>query len=237
MGRILLVEDDRDTRELISELANLDGHESVSCATAEQVGSQLADGPAPDLAIIDINLPDEHGVSLAWRLRKGSPGLPIMIVSAVIEQWERDDLRDCGIDFMLEKPFRLEDLRQAIDHFIKHGRQARPAWPAPRQLPEQPWHLEGETLICLECELQLSLAEAFAAQLDDLTGRRNRALKIDLSRCQTVSSVYLGLLASAALRARHHSSLLEVVISPRLGRVFAKSRLSESLKLTIGPDK
>jgi DNA-binding response OmpR family regulator len=118
MANILIVEDEEDSRELLRTVITLDGHTVIECASAEEVDDTRFI-KKPDLAIVDINLPREHGVSLAWRLRKRWPKLKIMVVSAALPLWETDDLRDCGIDHFFPKPYELSELRQKISEVLK----------------------------------------------------------------------------------------------------------------------
>lgn len=123
MATVLLVEDDPGSRELLETIVRHLGHAPLACARAEQVDLALDQGE-PALAILDINLPAEHGVSLGWRLRNRYEGLPIVIASAVLESWDPDDLRDCGADAMIAKPYRMERLAEVIRAYIEHGREA-----------------------------------------------------------------------------------------------------------------
>ena len=103
MANILIVEDDPDLRQLFLQLLSQEGHDCTACGAAEDADEALAARP-PDLAILDINLPGEHGVSLAWRIRQLHPSLPLIVTSAELEAWEREDIEDCGADRILEKP-------------------------------------------------------------------------------------------------------------------------------------
>lgn len=117
MGLILIVEDDREARRLLRSVIALDGHEAATCGAAEEV-EQTLDGRTPDLAILDIGLPREHGVSLAWRLRARWPALPILIVSAMLERWDDDDLADCGVDAALGKPFDIDTFQSTLRRLL-----------------------------------------------------------------------------------------------------------------------
>ena len=54
------------------------------------------------------------GVHLAWEARKRYPELPIVILSAYLKQWTKDDLQDNGINFTLAKPFSPTELRKIV---------------------------------------------------------------------------------------------------------------------------
>lgn len=119
---VLVVEDDDDTRHFLETFLHVYGYVACGCQCVEEAREKI-DVLRPDLAILDINLPVEHGVSLAWELRNRWEGLPIIIASAVLGQWDLDDLYDCGADFIIQKPFDLPVLRKIVQDFIDHGRQ------------------------------------------------------------------------------------------------------------------
>lgn len=123
MALLLIVDDDSETRDLLAKVARFYEYEAILCAAAEEVDAVLVDR-MPDLALVDIRLPDEHGVSLAWRLRKQFASLPIVVASADLEAWDRDDLRDCGINAFLPKPFDLDLLHKTIQRFLVDNRDA-----------------------------------------------------------------------------------------------------------------
>jgi DNA-binding response OmpR family regulator len=68
-------------------------------------------------------------VSLAWDLRRRRPALPIVILSAVLNQWDQDDLRDCGVNTMLRKPCPSEEILSVVGGLLQ-GRMPS-AGPAP----------------------------------------------------------------------------------------------------------
>jgi len=102
MAHILVVDDNEDVRELMAMLMTRDGHECTTCSSAEEAEALFACWQ-PDLAILDIHLPQRHGVELCWRLHRQYGHVPIVIMSAMLSEWEVDDLRDCGADAILEK--------------------------------------------------------------------------------------------------------------------------------------
>lgn len=123
MGLVLIVEDDDAARDLLAEIIRVENHDVIPYASADGVLEAVVE-TRPDLAIVDINLPTEHGVSLAWRLRCHCPDLPILIASAVLDRWEEEDLADCGVDYVLAKPYNVSHLRNIVRQFMSEGRNA-----------------------------------------------------------------------------------------------------------------
>lgn len=53
------------------------------------------------------------------------PEVPIVLMSAELDKWERADIYDCGADGVLEKPFDTKRLGRMIERLIAEGRPAR----------------------------------------------------------------------------------------------------------------
>lgn len=123
MAKVLIVEDDSDSRLLLEYVVRSTGNTPFGLTDAESVEG-LPDTVEYDLAILDINLPGENGVELAWHLRQARPGTPIIIVSGILEIWEIDDLIDCGADLVLSKPYDMKQLTCQIERLIEDGRTA-----------------------------------------------------------------------------------------------------------------
>ncbi|MHC4886655.1 MAG: response regulator [Planctomycetota bacterium] len=115
MAKIMVIDDEEGVRYLLASLFSLDGH--TACFP-----DPIQDAPAilpytePDLALLDINLGvDSNGVELAWKLHTLRTDLPIVFMSGQLEEWELDDLIDCGGCAFLPKPFTIYEVRSVID--------------------------------------------------------------------------------------------------------------------------
>jgi CheY-like chemotaxis protein len=108
--RILLVDDQALVREAIGLLLSLDDHTVIQAADGAEA-LELFKGDHFDLVITDFEMPNMKGDELAMRIKHVSPGQPILMVTAYAE-W----LGDSGnpVDLLLNKPFQLEELRQAM---------------------------------------------------------------------------------------------------------------------------
>jgi CheY-like chemotaxis protein len=108
--RVLLVEDERGARESIKLLLSIDRHEVVE-ATGGAEAIVLIKSQPFDLAIVDYFMPDMRGSQLALRVRELAPALPILMVTAYLEQLGEADM---PVDAVIGKPFGIAELRQAI---------------------------------------------------------------------------------------------------------------------------
>jgi CheY-like chemotaxis protein/Tfp pilus assembly protein PilF len=114
---ILVVDDSADVRDLLERALRDEGH-TVRLADNGRVALQMIKESRPDLVVLDAMLPEVHGFEIARRLRGSQRyrDLPIVIVSAIYRGWRfAEDLRDsCGIEHYVEKPFRLADVKRAV---------------------------------------------------------------------------------------------------------------------------
>lgn len=110
---ILIVEDNENLRESIIDALSSVGHHvrGVDCAEALPEQSDLLQ---IDLAILDLNLPGEDGLSLASRLRATHPGLGIIMLTARVSSLDKVAGYAGGADMYLTKPASLAELQQAI---------------------------------------------------------------------------------------------------------------------------
>lgn len=106
---VLLVEDDAVIAKSISRSLAKAGHAVAHVTTAEQAWAGLATETF-DLAIIDLGLPGEDGLSLLQRMRRQGNKVPVVIVTARDSVPDRVDALDLGADDYLVKPFALPEL-------------------------------------------------------------------------------------------------------------------------------
>jgi two-component system, cell cycle response regulator DivK len=113
---ILIVDDDEDNRVLIAQqLMELYHHCSLLSAASGQSAIDLAHSYQPDLILLDIMLPDLDGIEVVQRLRQEQQKkIPIVAVTALARQEERNRILAAGCDDYITKPYDLEVLEQVI---------------------------------------------------------------------------------------------------------------------------
>ena len=116
MGRILVVDDDDTIRLLLEAHLKQLGHGVVLTSSAAEALAVVADRGVPDVAVLDVNLPDIDGFALAERLRCAAQGqqLPVIFLSASVDEAHIDEGRRTGAVY-LTKPYIRNALRHAID--------------------------------------------------------------------------------------------------------------------------
>lgn len=116
MSKIVLIEDNRDMRENIKEILELDGHD-VYIAENGKLGVELIKNELPDLILCDIMMPELDGYGVLYIISKNptTSSIPFIFLTA---KSERDDFRkgmNMGADDYLTKPFDDTQLLDAIE--------------------------------------------------------------------------------------------------------------------------
>ena len=113
--RVLIVDDNLPSAEMLSEILALEGH-TVQMAHTGADALRIAPGFAPDVAVLDIGLPDQDGFELARRL-KADPALTKVRLIAVSgygqAQYPRRS-KEAGFEHYLVKPVDLDKLLALI---------------------------------------------------------------------------------------------------------------------------
>lgn len=117
---LLVVDDDRDHRILLSRLLQENGFR-VSLANDSGAMLRLIDEATPDLVILDLMLPDEDGLTLCRRLRADSD-LPIIILTALGRGPHKVAGLDMGADDYIAKPFDGQELLARIRAVLRRAR-------------------------------------------------------------------------------------------------------------------
>lgn len=112
MGQIPIVEDEPAIAELISINLRHEDHE-VRIASDAEGALRVVDGALPDLVVLDWMLPGESGISLArrWRGDPRTRELPIIMLTARVQEQDKVHGLDVGADDYLAKSFSTNELR------------------------------------------------------------------------------------------------------------------------------
>ncbi|MGE0733278.1 MAG: nitrogen regulation protein NR(I) [Alphaproteobacteria bacterium] len=124
MSTILLADDDRGIRTVISHALGRAGHEVMSTGNAATLWRWVSDGQG-DLVITDVILPDENGLDLVPRIRKLRPDLRVIVMSAHNTLMTAVKATERGAFEYLPKPFDLNELVTIIQRGLSEPKAAR----------------------------------------------------------------------------------------------------------------
>lgn len=120
--KILVVEDNDALREATLAFLQQQGHYVRGVAMAEDI-DDMAGGFVPDVYVIDLNLPDEDGLSLTRRLRAAHPNVGIVITTARTQIGDKVVGYESGADLYLTKPVHPQELMAGMASL---GKRLRP---------------------------------------------------------------------------------------------------------------
>lgn len=118
--RLLIVEDDRGIATLLQHNLTIDGFEVRLASTAHDALRECQEF-APDLVLLDIQLPDGNGFELCRVLRQGGRR-PVIFVSARGQRADKVRGLDIGADDYVTKPFDIEELVARIHAVLRRTR-------------------------------------------------------------------------------------------------------------------
>ncbi len=111
--RLLMVEDNEDLGEAIASRLSAGGH-SVEWVMNGKQALRYLEMDHWDVLLLDIMLPDQDGFSILRHLRRQTPSLPVLVMTARSEIEDRVSMLDLGADDYLVKPFDLRELEARL---------------------------------------------------------------------------------------------------------------------------
>ena len=116
--RLLVVDDESEIRELLAEDFGRHGFE-VRCAADAAAARALLDRWMPAVAILDVHMRGEDGLSLARWLREHHPRLGIVMLTSAGETFDRIFGFEMGADDYVPKPFELRELLARVRSLLR----------------------------------------------------------------------------------------------------------------------
>jgi two-component system cell cycle response regulator DivK len=121
-GKILHVEDNADNRHLVRRVLESEGYEVVEASNGSQA-LEVLDAQQIDLALMDINMPDIDGYTLATRIRSTPrfATLPILAMTANVMHGDRERSLAAGCDGYIQKPIDIDILSMQIERYMRRN--------------------------------------------------------------------------------------------------------------------
>lgn len=116
MARVLIVDDEIDTLNLLRIILELSGHQAFTTLNSVDAIT-LAELEQPDCVLLDIMMPQLDGFTLCkmMRLHPSTAHLPIVFVTAYSALDLEDRRREAGADMVLPKPIGMDTLIETVD--------------------------------------------------------------------------------------------------------------------------
>jgi DNA-binding response OmpR family regulator len=123
---VLVVDDEPDLRDLLAEYFGRHGFDVRTAPDAAAARVAVADKP-PAIAILDVNMPGENGLSLARWLREQHPRMGLVLLTTLGEAIDRIVGLELGADDYIPKPFEMRELLARVRAVLRRTEAHAPA--------------------------------------------------------------------------------------------------------------
>ncbi len=113
--RILLADDDPSIRQMLGRVLESEDYEVITAKTGRQA-ADLCFANLPDLALLDLNMPDKDGWEAFCLIKTTQPLVPVIILTARPNQY--DKAVEMGAHALMEKPLNLPLLMETIHDLL-----------------------------------------------------------------------------------------------------------------------
>jgi len=116
MSLVLIIEDNEKNLELVRDILQAKGYRTLEAGTAED-GLEIARGQAPDLVLMDIQLPGMDGIQALKALRDNpaTAALPVVAITASVMKADREQIMRAGFDGFIEKPITVRSFLEVVE--------------------------------------------------------------------------------------------------------------------------
>jgi two-component system cell cycle response regulator DivK len=122
-AKVLYIEDNIENRTLVKRVLEVEGYVVLEADDGID-GLRIVQKEAPDLILIDINLPEIDGYEITTRLRQmeSLSNIPIVALTANVLKGDRERSLEAGCDGYIQKPIDVDLLPAQIAAFLRQAR-------------------------------------------------------------------------------------------------------------------
>ncbi|MCA9908574.1 MAG: response regulator [Anaerolineae bacterium] len=123
--RVLVIDDDPELQHLVRILLTRNNMDVMAAANVSAAVKVLATPPLPDLILLDLMLPDQNGISFLRQMRARNmfDGVPVIVLSALVDPQQIREALDAGADRYLTKPYIANNLVSYVLDVLSSGRR------------------------------------------------------------------------------------------------------------------
>src|ERR1700729_931416 len=123
---IIIVDDEAPAREMVGDYLKMHGFTVTLCDGGKSLRGAIDAGPPPDLVVLDLNMPEEDGLSIIRDL-KGRTNVPVIMLTATASPIDRVVGLELGADDYIAKPCELRELMARIRSVLRRSAPVRAA--------------------------------------------------------------------------------------------------------------
>jgi two-component system cell cycle response regulator DivK len=120
MSTVLIVEDNDKNMKLARDVLQAKGYQTLEAVTGEE-GVKLAKEKAPDLVLMDIQLPGINGIEAFKQIRADprTARIPVVALTASVTPTDRSQITAAGFDAFVGKPINLKEFVDTVKRLIE----------------------------------------------------------------------------------------------------------------------
>lgn len=118
MKKILIIDDEFQNREMLSDFLEIKGYNVISANNGAE-GLELFKNDHADAAIIDIKMPVMNGIDCALAIRKIEENFPVILITGHVDIDYKTHIKDIGIDHLLIKPLNINEIDEILRSFFE----------------------------------------------------------------------------------------------------------------------
>ena len=120
LERMLIIEDDRSLYRPLKHIFESEGY-AVDFATDGAAGLASVRAAPPDIVVLDLKLPKIHGREVCRTIKKETPSIPVVVLSAVADEIDKVVLFELGADDYVTKPFSPRELLARVQSIMRRA--------------------------------------------------------------------------------------------------------------------
>ncbi len=117
MSRVLITDDSLLQRKTLSAIVADAGYEVDTACNGQEAIDKIQASP-PDCLLLDMLMPVMDGVQVLEQLESLSIELPVIVLTADVQEWLKDRCLELGANIFLNKPVKQDQLRQALENIF-----------------------------------------------------------------------------------------------------------------------
>ena len=117
MSRVLITDDSLLQRRTLSAIVADAGHEVDTACNGQEAIEKIQATP-PDCLLLDMLMPVMDGVQVLEQLESQGVKLPVIVLTADVQDWLKDRCLELGVKAFLNKPVKQDQLQQALEHIF-----------------------------------------------------------------------------------------------------------------------
>ena len=119
-GRVLVVDDEPDVVETLSDMLQVLGYDVATAGTFDEARTAMT-AVRPHVVLLDLRMPGTPGVEGLTYLRQHHRAIPVIVVTAVIDPATTDMVLAAGAFDVISKPFNVEVLRDLVGQAMREA--------------------------------------------------------------------------------------------------------------------